>query len=51
MTEERITIDSNLDIQLRIHVFGYYPQGECVLLIIFDTSKNHVIKSVVIDYN
>lgn len=49
MTEERITIDSNLDIQLRIHVFGYYPQGECVLLIIFDTSKNHVIKSVVID--
>lgn len=49
MTEERITIDSNLDIQLHIHVFGFHPQGESILLIIFDASKEQVIRSIAVD--
>ena len=34
MNEEYIAIESNFDIQLRIYVLGYYPQGECILIIV-----------------
>ena len=49
MAEEYISTESNLYIQLRIYVIGFYPQGECILLIVFDTSKNKVVKSIAVD--
>ena len=49
MNEEYIAIESNFDIQLRIYVLGYYPQGECILIIVFNVSNNKVVKSIVVD--
>lgn len=37
------------NLQLKIHVIGYHPQGECILLVIYDNESRSVKYSIVID--
>ena len=46
---ELIPIESVLDLQLHVHVIGYHPEGECILIIIYDAYSNSVKKSILID--
>lgn len=37
------------NLQLRVHVIGYHPQGECILLVIYDNENRSIKYSIVID--
>ena len=36
-------------LQLRIHVLGYYPRGESILVVLYDTMRKCVLQSILID--
>ena len=42
-------VESIANIELHIIVIGHYPQGECILVVIYDTSKRIVLHSILID--
>ena len=46
---EPIPIESVLYLELQVYVIGYYPQGECILILVFDTYAQSVRKSILID--
>lgn len=46
---EYIGMTSLQNLQLHVHVIGYYPQGECILVILYDKAKRVVVKSILID--
>ena len=43
------SLDSLQNLQLHVHVIGYHPEGECILLILYDAAKKKVSRSVLID--
>jgi hypothetical protein len=50
MGRDRITVYDNTKIQLHIYVLGYYPQGESILIIVWDDASMSVQQSTLIDF-
>lgn len=48
MTTDYISVSLS-DIELRIHIFGFSPMGECVLVLIYNKAKSIVIRSILFD--
>ena len=46
---EPIYIKSLQNLQLHVHVIGYYPLGECILIVLYDKADNVVVKSILVD--
>lgn len=44
-----IGVDSVRDLQLHIYTIGYYPMGECILILVYEKGKKVVHKSILID--
>ncbi|MCQ2340634.1 MAG: hypothetical protein MJZ79_07670 [Paludibacteraceae bacterium] len=44
-----IQIDDCSKVELHIHVLGYYPKGESILVVLWDNSDSSVLVSILID--
>ena len=46
---ENIQVKDIWKLQLHIHVLGYYPEGESILIVLFDVSSQMPLKSILVD--
>ena len=46
---ENIQVKDIWKLQLHIHVLGYYPEGESILIVLYDNSTQKLLKSILVD--
>lgn len=46
---ERVKVDDCQKLQIHICVLGYYPEGESILIVLYDEAKNEPIQTILTD--
>lgn len=46
---ESIVVKDNRELQLHVYVLGYYPEGESILIVLWDNSTKQPLKSILTD--